>query len=337
MNNLDKIDFVITWVDGSDKHWIKKKKMYDPNINVNENNEVSGEVRYRDWELLKFWFRSIEKNANWVNKVYLITDNQVPDWINETCSKLEIVFHTEYIPSKYLPTFNSRVIELNFHKIKGLSEQFVYFNDDMFILNPVKETDFFHKGKPKDMCVLNPITPIKGSIYNIIMNNMEIINDNFNKNRFVKENFLKIFSFKYKSMMIRNLLLISWPNFIGFYEPHATISHTKTTYSKLWDRYYEKLDATCSSKFRENSNLNHWLMRYWNLCNGEFHPQSKGFSKFVQLHDENISNIKKDIINSKVKLYCINDSSNIRDFNLLKSELIKIFSIKFPEKSIFEK
>ena len=85
--------------------------------------------RYRDWEILKYLFRSIENFAPWVNNVYFVTCGHLPAWLNTECPKLQIVSHKDFIPEKYLPTFNSHSIEWNFHRIKNLSEHFVYFND----------------------------------------------------------------------------------------------------------------------------------------------------------------------------------------------------------------
>ena len=126
MNN--QIDFVITWVDGNDPEWIREKEKYSQN-NAGDNREI----RFRDWGILKYWFRSIEKFAPWVNKIYFITWGHLPAWLNTNNPKLIIVKHEDYIPSKYLPTFNSHTIEWNIHRIKGLSDNFVYFNDDTFL------------------------------------------------------------------------------------------------------------------------------------------------------------------------------------------------------------
>ena len=136
--NKKNIDFIIYWVDGNDKKWQEKRNLYSPT-----KTQDAGVNRYRDWENLKYLFRGIEKFAPWVHKVYFVSDNQIPEWLNVQCPKLKIIDHKDYMPQEYLPTFNSRPIELNFHRIRGLSEQFVVFNDDFFITNYVKPTDFF--------------------------------------------------------------------------------------------------------------------------------------------------------------------------------------------------
>ena len=136
---MSKIDFVIPWVDGSNLEWCKQKNEYSPSQETD-----CGENRYRDMGLLRYWFRAVETYAPWVNKVHFITWGHLPQWLNTDCKKLNIVNHKDYIPEKYLPVFSSHPIELNIHRIKGLSEQFVYFNDDMFLNGRVEE-NFFEK------------------------------------------------------------------------------------------------------------------------------------------------------------------------------------------------
>ena len=115
-------------------------------------------VRYREWDTLRYWFRAVEKYAPWVNQVYFVTCGHVPKWLNMDAPKLHFVRHQDYIPEQYLPTFSSHPIELNLHRIEGLSEHFVYFNDDFYLTAPVQETDFFVNGLPCDSLEETPLT-----------------------------------------------------------------------------------------------------------------------------------------------------------------------------------
>ena len=121
-NKTQKIDFVITWVDDSDLEWREEKAKF--------SGEDTRESKYRDWGLLKYWFRGVEKFAPWVNRVHFVTYGHIPEWLNTECPKLNIVKHDDFIPKEYLPTFSSHTIELNLHRIPGLMEHFSYFNDD---------------------------------------------------------------------------------------------------------------------------------------------------------------------------------------------------------------
>ncbi|WP_105630012.1 capsule biosynthesis protein CapC, partial [Cronobacter malonaticus] len=85
---------------------------------------------------------SLVRHLPWVNKIYLVTDGQCPLWIDEFIN-LEVVDHKEIIDTAYLPTFNSHVIEANLHKIRGLNENFIYFNDDVFVARDLCKSHFF--------------------------------------------------------------------------------------------------------------------------------------------------------------------------------------------------
>ena len=175
MKQTEKIDFVITWVDGSDEKWKEKFCKYKYNGGDARN------VRYRDTDTLKYWFRAVEKYASWVNKIYFITDNQIPEWLNLDNEKLVYVSHKDYIPKEYLPTFSSHTIELNLHRIDSLSEQFVLFNDDVFINDYVNLDDFFVNGLPKDTAVMNPTISLENPPFLVPCVDNMVINRHFNK------------------------------------------------------------------------------------------------------------------------------------------------------------
>ena len=137
------IDFVVTWVDGSDPSWIAKKNQYSTQAGSYKKS-MSSQKAYRDWGTFKYWFRGVEKFAPWVNHIYLVTDNQVPTWLSTKSTKLTVVDHRDFIPGEYLPTFNSNAIEANIHRIKGLSEHFVIFNDDTYLTSTVKPDDYLN-------------------------------------------------------------------------------------------------------------------------------------------------------------------------------------------------
>ena len=94
------IDIVIPWVDGSDPAWLKEKRIY-----LKDNKTTVLEHNFRDWGLLKYWFRGVEKNLPWVRKIYFVTWGHLPTWLNTDNPKLVVVNHRDYIPVDYLPTF----------------------------------------------------------------------------------------------------------------------------------------------------------------------------------------------------------------------------------------
>ena len=139
-----EIDFVITWVDMNDAEWQRDFVKYS-NKTENEKNSVS-KARFRDYGLLKFWFRGVEKFAPWVRKIHFVTCGQKPEWLDENHPKINLVDHKNFIPEQFLPSYNSVVIERYLHKIPDLSEHFVYFNDDFYIINHLDKSRFFQNG-----------------------------------------------------------------------------------------------------------------------------------------------------------------------------------------------
>jgi hypothetical protein len=136
------VDLVITWVDGSDPVWRRKRHAHSTgNLEgVFETGNVEG--RYRDNDELRYLLRSIEKFYPFEGRIFLVTDNQRPAFLAEH-PRVEIVDHSEILDAQYLPTFSSRAIESSLHKIPGLSEHFVAFNDDVFLMRRVDFDDFF--------------------------------------------------------------------------------------------------------------------------------------------------------------------------------------------------
>lgn len=331
----EKIDFVVAWVDGSDKSWLKEKNNY--NTNESDGKRINA---YRDWDLLKYWFRGVETNAPWVNKIYFITWGHLPSWLNVNHPKLVIVNHTDYIPKKYLPTFSSHPIELNMHRISGLSECFSYFNDDMYIIDKMTPEDFFKNGVPCDKAVLNVnCEKLSWQIQKINNNNIGVINEEFDFKKSFRTNRKKWFSFHYGLDLFRTIWLLPCPRFPGIKHEHANGNYLKSTFNEVWDKYYDVLDSTCQNKFRNpDSDVNQWLMKDWQIANGNFVPQ-KTNSIFCDLKFKEQFNVFLSYIkNKKSKIICINDAENLDDkeFELKKEKLIEAFDSILPRKSEFE-
>ncbi|AYJ41424.1 stealth family protein [Lactiplantibacillus pentosus] len=331
----EKIDFVVTWVDGSDEAWLQKKRKYE-HI-VNPSKKLNSASRYRDYEIFKYWFRAVEVYAPWVNHVFLITDNQIPDWLDTTNPKLICVSHTDYIEHKFLPTFNSNVIELSIANIKELSEHFVLFNDDIFVNAPVNPTDFFVNGLPRETYAESPIVSTEGSGAHIMVNDMQVINIEFDKRKFYRNNFSKVFNYKVGKKLLRTIALAPSNNFVGMWNTHLAVSYRKHTFVDVWNKYRSELTTTLSHKFRTPLDYNHWLMRYWQLASGKFEIQSSDWGRFYQLSDTSLKDIEKELRSGKHKVICLNDTDDVENFEQTKHALIGLFESKLPNKSSFEK
>ena len=331
----DNVDFIITWVDGNDEKWLKEKEKFIPPQNKSSN----AKNRYRDWELLKYWFRGVEKNASWVNKVYFVTYGHMPDWLNTDYEKLVIMKHSDYIPAQYLPTYNSNAIEMNFFRINGLSEKIVNFNDDMFIINKTAKEDFFKNNLPCDLagCNINMPNGESDTISHIMLNNVDIINKYYNKNQIIKKDIKKWINIKYGKYLMRTIFLLPWPRFSLFQEMHMPSSILKSTMDELCELEKRRIEETSENRFRSEKDINQWVFRYWQIAKGKFEPRSYKFGKYYNIEEDTILDIKQTILGNKNKVICLNDSKEDIDFEKLKKEIISVFEQKYPDKSKFEK
>ena len=328
MNN-EKIDFVILWVDGNDKAWLEEKNKY---LNIKGD---SGKNRFRDWDNLQYIFRGIEKHADWVNKIFFITWGHLPKWLNTDNPKLRIVKHEEFIPKEYLPTFNSNVIELNLHRIKDLSEKFVLFNDDLFILKDLKKEDFFKSNLPNDIYSAYKKKNCSKRHITLRNNYLKIINKHFNKKENDKKIISKIFNYNYGFKNISNLLYLKEEKYSDFYGTHLTQSYLKSSFSQVWNKEYDLLNQSCYNKFRADSDIGQGVIRYWQLLNGKFSP-FKSLGRYFIVKKDN-TKLLNTIIKKKYKIICINDADTSIDFKKSKKEINTAFKSVFSEKSKFEK
>lgn len=330
-----KIDFVMPWVDGSDAAWQREKSRYDASRDADDADE-----RYRDWDVLKYWFRGVEKYASWVRKIHFITWGHLPEWLDTSNPRLNVVRHEDYIPKEYLPTFNSHTIEWNMYRIEGLSEQFVYFNDDVFLTGLVRPEDFFHDGKPCDMLafqpvVANPANPVMSHIY---MNNSLVLSKYFTKRENVKGQPGNYFKLGYPCMyFFYNLLELAFPLFTGFYTVHGAAPFLKETFRTLWEKEQVLLDGTCRHRFRSEDDVSQYLAREWQKLSGNFHAKNiTRHFKYFNVKNDN-QELVRAIVSQKARMICINDANEPIDFIYARKQIRDAFEQILPEKSEFEK
>lgn len=324
------VDFVLTWVDGNDPEWRR------------EFNKVKGiegdsrEERFRDMNTLQYWFRGVETFAPWVNRIYFVTCGQRPEWLNTKHPKLVCVDHKDYIPKQYLPTFSSQAIEVNFHRIKGLSEHFVYFNDDMFITAPVKKDDFFRGGLPCDSAVINYPSPRKEPLNLVPYVNIAAINRNFKKSDVMRTQARKLFTPKYHKYVLKNIQFIMGKWFPGFKYFHLPSSFLKSTFCEVWKKEPELMERTSAHQMRVLTDANQWLMQNWQICTGQFAPRDTRIGFYGPIETEEILLKTCQAIRSrKYKLVCANDV-DFENFELLKKALGAAFDEILPNRCSFE-
>ena len=242
------VDLVVPYVDSSDPEWIKLFNEYSPKTG---EEAVDAPNRFRgNTDIFRYFFRCVEKNMPWIHKIHLLvqSETQVPKWINRDV--VHVVYHEDFIPKEYLPTFNSCTIEMFLWNIPGLSEEFLYANDDFYVLKPTSVGDFFSGNKVK-----------------------------FNFNFFRKHKDTNI----YINHTINARTVVDGKEYDeGFLLEHVFKPYHKSRVLECFSKYREDLLSRLT-QFRDGKNTNCYLFNYYDYVNG-YRLESSIKYKYCTLH-----------------------------------------------------
>ncbi len=315
MNNkkFDEIDLVYMWVDGTDPKWKHKKQTFTGQIS--DQSEENNIGRYVNSDELKYSLRSVEKHAPWIRNIFILTDDQKPQWLNTAHPKIQIVDHKEIMPAEVLPCFNAMVIEYFLYKIPGLSERFLLANDDMFFNADLSPDYFFAKDG-------YPIVRLKRKPFGKWSNKWKIMTGK------------KIG--QYRNQVIEASMLVE-EKFNKYYSgvPHHNIdSYKKSDYKKAVEEVFsEQVTKSQTHRVRAFGNLHRSAFAYYSLA------INHGHLKYVRRKDSmRILTYKHDfkvyLEKYQASLFCLNDNERVNDEHRKK---IKPFLEElFPIKSGFE-
>lgn len=320
-----KIDIVIPWVDGGDSDWAKKKSHF--RTGMESSGEGSSNNRYRDYDTLRYVLRSIEKNMKWVNNVFLLTDDQKPNWLKE--GSLRLVDHKDFIRGN-LPTFNSNAIVTSIGNIDSLAEHFILFNDEMIVWKKVPETAFFKNSLPVDSLIETGTVPDVDGFFHISQNGVALVNSAFSKRETLRKHLFKFFNWHYGMQGLRTVMALPYGGFIGFYNQHLVIPYLKTDFKKAIEEFPDVFRSTWSHRFRSSNDVNDWAVRYLRNVRGEFIP---GFLKGELL---TVSDFSKDEVTIKngSQIVVVNDDGC--SDGMAFEHIEKFLKERFPEKSNYE-
>ena len=338
MTGNTPIDIVLPWVDEKDPAWEQKRKEYAAK---EQSDYETSNVRFESWDNLHLWFRAIETCMPWVNRIFQITCGHVPPFLKLDHSKLRWVKHEDYIPEEYLPTFNSNTIEMNLHRIPALSENFILFSDDVFPLLPIEEEDYFKNDMVCDEAVENIITTTSfGAVSHATryaqINNMFIINRHFQKREVQSRHPEQWFCEEYGDRLERTRSLEYWYDFPGFYDPHMANAMKKSTLAKLWETEPQALDVGSGNRFRGYSDVTQYLIRYWQLCSGQFLPRRTQGKVFFPTIDT-YTDVVQAVVDRAYPMISFNESCTPEEFKEMKTVINKALEQIFSEKCSFEK
>ena len=163
---------------------------------------------------------------------------------------------------------------------------------------------------------------------------MRVINNHFTKKNITGQKLKNYLNPVYKSLLFRSLCMRQYSNIMGFYNPHISQSHLKSTFYEVWDEEYEELNRTCHNRFRGQNDISPYLFRYWNLCKGYFYPQYP-LGKNIKL-TQSAEQIARMILNRKYKIMTINDAAGFDDIEERGAIIAAAFHKRYPNKCSFE-
>ncbi len=295
------MDYVFPYVDSSDPVWREQYRRANNCITMDES-------RFRPFGTLRYLFRGIAKNMPFIDRVVLIvsTESQVPEWINR--DKVRIVTHDEFMPAEHLPTFNSSAIESDMWRIDGLSERFVYGNDDFFSLKPLTEEDFFHKGLPRLSFSASDYR-VKNLFRRCCRRGMNMIADAVGRIRTAPDVLLK------PQHCMKGI----------------TVEHMKAVGRLCGDL----IDQTVTIQ-RHPWNVTGYIYHYYAYYKGEYEPFEKDY-KYIRISD-NYSEVADLLRHPDVSILCINDAGDLSAgrYEEACEALITRFEALFPERCDYE-
>lgn len=300
------IDAVITWVDGNDPNHRAKRRTFLGGGDSEQRDDIAGATRFTSVGEIEMCVASIERFAPFVRQIFIVTDNQIPELNCTTKIPIKIIDHREIFRGyeKYLPTFNSLSIETMLWRIEGLAERFVYFNDDMFLLGDVSESDWFEgdslvsygeKFSSRTASFLRWVKPKRGGRK----------------------------PFGYKDAMLNAASMVSSPYFRLF--PHAPTAQLRSVLSDYFEANTAAILHNITHRVRESSQYNpQTLCQLLSEREGRCHYRSiKGRQLFINhAHREGyvVRKLKEADTNDKLLCGCANslDKAKSEDIALFK-------------------
>ncbi len=307
------IDLVYLWVNGNDPKWIAKR---DAVIGKTTEAQDNCKGRYAETGELRYSLRSVEKYAPWIRKIFIVTDNQIPDWLDTSNPKIRIVDHTEIIPKEYLPCFNSSVLEHFICCIPDLAEHFLYANDDMFLNKPVTPNTFFAKD-------LLPIIRVNSRPFRkwSLQYRTKVLGKTLSN---------------YKRI-IHNAALLVEKKYGTYYSGkahHNIDAYLKSSCLHTREVFDKELRATFTNHKRSDNDIQRSLYSYVAFAEKTAHRKYVTQRTSFRLHIDNRRLYEKFKKYNPV-FFCMNDSEFANDDDRAYADDFR--STLFPDKSSFEK
>jgi hypothetical protein len=285
------IDAVFTWVDGSDSEWQAGKHAALVGRASELHQMAANDSRFASRDELRYALRSVICNAPWIRRIFLVTADQVPPWLDLEHAGVTVIRHREIFGDVgTLPTFNSHAIEARLHHIPDLAEHFIYFNDDMFLGRPMLPRQFFHaNGLAKFFPSAAAIDPAPTSVRDLPVtaaakNNRELIASRF-------------------GTTIRQKMR------------HAPYALRRSVLEEIEDELAERVGKTASHQFRHREDLSipSSLAHYWAFATGRAVPGNIDMI-YVDIGDHHApTRLASLLARRRSDVFCLNDTDTDAD------------------------
>lgn len=304
------VDVVYMWVDGSDPRW---RAALDETL-----AEITGEVlpdsiddsRFRDNGEFKYSLRSIVPHLNWIRKIHIVTDDQIPVWLDVSHPKISMVSHRELFGEEgRLPTFNSHAIGSRLHHIPGLAEHYLYFNDDIFLGREVGPNHFFMTKGISRFFTSKATLPYPDS--------------DANAHEAARRNVVDLLERDFGRTATN-----------AFF--HTPVPQLKSMMYELEERYPDIFSANWGSQLRADSDfeVNGWLHHYYGFLTGRSLRGSIAYDYF-DLSDPTVRDrLEKLHRNDRTAAFCINDSPEASKENV--DFVVRWLAKQYPVKAEWE-
>jgi hypothetical protein len=309
------IDVVYTWVDGADPAWRARRDAALAKRDGEHHALASNESRYTDHGELRYSMRSLWSYAPWFRRVYLVTDDQVPDWLNTDHPRLRVVSHKELFGDRgVLPTFNSHAIESQLHRLPGLSNRFLYINDDVMFARPLGPETFFdpvgHSHFFRSPATVDTAGPGAGDtpVEHAARNNRRLLQERFGR---INVNKMK----------------------------HAAHALQREVLAEIAEASPESVEATASHQFRHPDDLSMTssLHHYWAYLSGRAAPWPLALF-YADLTMPSTPIRLRELLRSRDRdMLCLNDTDGTEAERHLRDQVCRqFFEAYFPVPSPFE-
>lgn len=311
---IDDIDLVYLWVDGNDPVWMKKKQEALNSYKTQFSINLAG--RYISNDEIKYSLRSVEKHLPWIRNIYIITDNQIPPWLNTDNPRIKIIDHKDILPEIALPCFNSSIIEMFMYRIPGLSDRFLYANDDNFVNANLSPSFFFAEDKfpiIRFQYQFAHRTELKlKKLFRLPVNNYRISINNAYR-----------------------LINIKFGKHYSGVSHHNVDSYTKDVFKQVVeDVFKDELAGVLPNHFRCPLNIQRIIFQLYALATKQGYLKYVGRKVSCRIPVQR-PDYMRFILKYKPSLFCLNDTEKATDSD--RARIRPFLEGLFPEKSSFEK